>query len=92
MEGAWNYISFGYKRRKDGGTARGFIQFSDRIAELVFDVTHDLISDYVEFFIGREHGMSLFNGYMAHIEMQVGPGAYIDGPAELKLRTQGSLP
>jgi protein transport protein SEC24 len=92
LEGSWNYIAFGYKRKGNSGLARGYLQFSDRIAEVVFEVSHDVISDYVEFFIGREHGIPLFNGYMAHIEMQVGPGAFIASAEELKQRTSGTLP
>lgn len=69
LEGYWNYVSFSYKRTQSGGIAKGYVMFSKRVGEVSFDVTHDLIIDYLEFYIGKEHNLPLFNGYMSQIEV-----------------------
>ena len=50
LEGAWNYVYFGYRR----GTAKGFVLFGQQVQECEFSVTHFFVNEYLELVIQKE--------------------------------------
>ncbi|CAD8145403.1 unnamed protein product [Paramecium pentaurelia] len=93
IEGSWNYVYFGYKRVGTNGIAKGYVQFGleGEIKEIVFDILHDFLLEYVEFVIGKSQA-PLFNGQLCKIQCSIGPGSFISTADDLKLYTQNSLP
>lgn len=77
LEGWWNYVYFGYKRTGLVGQAKAFIQFGPdgNVEEGVLNVNHDFMNEYMEFVVGKSN-VPFFNGYIAKIELLVGPGSF----------------
>lgn len=85
LEGKWRYIWLGYSRGKQAFTATLIEADRDPQTKSLTGVLHRPLDDFLSLRLGKDAtGVSSFHGHIICLMMQLGPGAYITSPDEVK--------